>query len=153
MRKFTLDNRGVRCHPSVTLGYAKWIAKRGDIIVFKEHYEDGSGESLMGRSLGRLASVEKDGLEDCKGWLCLVVPNLTFTHCMIRWVCPNDVVEIRSCPSNTPATFFSLEMCDEKDDIWAQTNEEATRVALAIEKGGWAEPISSMERGYTGRAK
>jgi hypothetical protein len=158
MRKFTLDNRGVKCPDATRLGFSKSIVKRGDIVVFRvlfcPHGEDRELDTYyqsVGRSLGRISScdtpVGQPGAKDCIGWLCLIVPSLAFDHCAIRWVDPKYVTEVRACPTALPQRFFSAEIetlpYESNNLLGAKqkaNNESALKLAKYIDEGHWAEP-------------
>lgn len=133
MRQFTLDDQVVKCPNSSTLGFSDWKCKRGDIVVFKEYCQDGSYNPRLGRSLGRITCA-KDGLENCTGHICAIVPTESFNFAMIRWIDPNDVLEARNCPRRIPELFFQE---------WGPhvNNDVALRTAKEIDNGYWSEPI------------
>lgn len=76
-----------------TLGYGKWKASPGDYVRFREALTDGGHIVTFGRVLGQIKETERDGLEDCAGWLAVAVvaDNLTFGY--ERWVDPSLVIE------------------------------------------------------------
>ena len=145
MRKFRLDDKKVLCRNASGSGYSSWWCKRGNIIVYKRWYQgedafkkDREWDTEMGRSLGRVIS-EHDGLENCTGHICCVVPNDTFTHCYVRWIDPADVMEVRYRPRIIPGMFFELGP-DPRVPRWPENNSSALALALKIEEGWWSEP-------------
>jgi hypothetical protein len=105
MRKCELDNHGVFCPNASRLGFSKTTAKRGDLVVWKYPGED---RTFFGRSLGRIKSCDNDGT-DCTGHLVIFTPGSNLTFGMIRWVSPDDVVDVCAWPANFLA-FLSGEM-------------------------------------------
>lgn len=109
MRRGDYTNRKVRClgAGATRLGYGKWEASRGDVIVWRVEAVDGSMIEFSGRMLGRVdAAAEGPEVPAVKGWIAVLELNATFHHAFVRWVDPAWVTEIRDVPKVFPAWFF-----------------------------------------------
>ena len=142
MRKFQLDDQVIKCRESSTSGFSTWKCKRGNILVFKE-WCDHAYSPRLGRSLGRVI-CGRDGLEDCTGHICVVVPNESFTHMLVQWIDPADVTQVFRCPQSVPGRFFSISQ-DPAIPGWPLTNDSALEMAEKIEKGYGMEPPDNLE--------
>jgi len=84
----TIDRRQVRLPNASTLGYGKWKAQVGDLVVFKEtehHYSHG-------RMIGRVHYASGHDGQPIRDYILVIVLNETLDHTYERWVNPKDVV-------------------------------------------------------------
>lgn len=139
MRSFSLDNRAVVCPNASTMGFSTYRCKRGDFVRYQEE-----GVSKFGRSLGRVVCAH-DKLENCTGFVCVVVPCETFTSAYVRWVSPAAITYISQTPIRVPCYLFGLQAST--DDQWRTlNNKNAAALARRIDAGHWSEPSDNMLR-------
>lgn len=97
----TVNTRPVKCPNATRLGYGLGVANVGDLIVYKEYYNDDSFKLRVARMIGRVTApkIASDDSE-VKGWILAMV--LSDNHCHIyeRWVNPGYVIEVRKLPTN-----------------------------------------------------
>ena len=103
----------VYCPNANTLGFGKYAASRGDLIVYRENHADGSYTLRMARVLA-LATHDGCGVRYTKTGprggvkpaprLLVLAANDTMTHAWERIVDPEDVTEIRA-PNVENRTF------------------------------------------------
>jgi hypothetical protein len=94
MRKdVKIDRYAVKCRSANTLGYGKWKAEVGDIIVFEEN-----GEHAVGRMAGRVHSAPAliSGEKPIKDYILVIALNDALTFSMERWINPADVISIHN---------------------------------------------------------
>lgn len=103
MRKATLDNRKVICPNASLLCGRGRVLKRGDMFVYDMAGEPGL---RLARSLGRIKTVDKDGI-DCTGFICAMVLSIDGTYLYERWIDPKEVTQIFDAPTKTAAFFFA----------------------------------------------
>jgi hypothetical protein len=84
-----LANRNAKTYlPNAsTIGYGKYRAESGDFVSFTVAPDD----VRYGRVVGRVAETAEDGLEDCAGFLEVVMLGSTLDFAARNWVDPKDV--------------------------------------------------------------
>jgi hypothetical protein len=105
-----IDKKQVVCRNTSTLGFSKWKAQVGNLLLFKE-----GGRIVTGRMIGRIQHGYFDG-KSLKNHLVVICisPRLDWTF--ERWVDPNDVTEIYDLNSEYARHaevlehFFSVEL-------------------------------------------
>jgi hypothetical protein len=93
-----IDRKQVKC-PNVTLlGYNRWKARHGYIVVWNDE-----GTKRLARVVGRVAYAPECGSREngtytpaVRNYLMLVVLNTSATSKFIRWVNPDEIVECYS---------------------------------------------------------
>lgn len=115
MRKHTLDNKQVIAPKASLLGAGTRIVKRNSFFTFCP-WKD-SGITLLARSLGRIATVEPDGLEDCVGYVAALVFSEHGQSCYLRWVAPDSIMEVFDAPTKIAAFFFAAELPGTPEEI------------------------------------
>lgn len=99
-----IDRYSVKCHKASTLGYGKWIAEVGDIIIFREtsyNVEDLKTQAnpyhheVIGRMAGRIhyAPALRETPE-IKDYLLVVALYPALPCTAERWVAPDEVIRI-----------------------------------------------------------
>lgn len=122
-RQHTLDNRKVGCPNAHFLGvHNKLSAKRGDMLIYEQ-----DNHKYTARVMGRIATVQPDGLEDCRGWLSVLVLSDDGYSLYLRWINPLWVRAIFDPPKKVPAFFFG--------DNWPDN----AKLAYASEQGSLHE--------------
>lgn len=82
-----------------TLGYGKYKAQFGDIVIYREN----ENTVRVARVAGRIEHCPKlDDDPNMKGWLIVVALGMNLTHTMERWINPDDVIE---CFNPSPDKF------------------------------------------------
>jgi hypothetical protein len=83
-----IDRKLVVCPNASTLGFGKWKAQVGNLVLFKEN-----DKIVTGRMIGRIQYGYSDG-KSLKNFLVVICisPRLDWTF--ERWVNPKDVTEI-----------------------------------------------------------
>ena len=120
-----IDRKLVICPNASTLGYGKWKAQLGDIIVYQEStYEakdlstkvNPHNHTRVARVIGRVAyapPLESDE-KPIRNYLLVSALSEDLTFAMERWVNPEDVIRIYNPEvtktQNFLAFFFSPEM-------------------------------------------
>lgn len=96
-----IDHRQVTCPNATHLGFAKVNAQRGDLIVYKETYTDGSFSTRIARMIGRVhyAPAIADDKEPVRDFLLVLVLSDNGCFCYERWINPKDVTEVQSFPA------------------------------------------------------
>lgn len=102
----TIDNRAVYCPNASKLGFGKYKAKRGDCIVYKQEYKDGSYRTVLARVLGRVTAPELSFTPEVKGWLLVMRLSDDGSHAYENWVDPADVQSVLDVPT-AMLTFFA----------------------------------------------
>lgn len=88
----TIDRKQVHLPNASTLGYGKFKAQHGDVVLFKQ--DPSIGQLTIGRVVGRIASAPRIGDDpDLRGHLVVVALTQSITSPMERWVDPANVVE------------------------------------------------------------
>jgi hypothetical protein len=118
MRDATIDHRQVRLPNASHLGYDKWKAQRGDVIVYRE----GEG-TRTGRVLGRVAYAPPEGeIGAITDHLYVLALSDDLSHAYIRWVDPADVVQCTPCTPDRAAwlaLFFAADLPRDLPDLCA----------------------------------
>lgn len=99
-RKVVLDRKQVICRNAAPL---RMIVKPGMWVTFNNAGK--MCNSSSGRVIGRIADIENDGLENCRGWLCVAALSHDSSFFMERWVKPEWVFESRTMPAIIRWTF------------------------------------------------
>jgi len=94
-----IDRKLVKCPNASTLGYGKWKAQFGDIVLWKD-----SEGIHIGRVAGRIQYAPALGSETpaIRNHLLIVALSRNHTFPMERWVDPQEVIEVYD-----PANFES----------------------------------------------
>lgn len=103
-----IDRKQVHCPNASGIGYGKYKAQFGDIVI-----ASADGHVTIGRVAGRIAYATAIG-EDrgpIRDWLVVVALSSNLTFPMERWINPADVIEVYD-PQNidgaNPATFLAF---------------------------------------------
>jgi hypothetical protein len=112
-----IDRKQMRCPNASTIGYGKWKAQTGDIVVYRAN----EGMTQVGRVIGRITHAPAlDGDKSpTRNYLLLAVLNSSLTFVMERWINPEDVIEVfepREDVAKMLAFFFSPEFTKESVD-------------------------------------
>lgn len=91
-RKLANRNAKTRLPNATTIGFSKWQAESGDLIAFDVREND----TCYARVIGRIAECADDGLEDCTGFLEVVMLGSTMAFGSRHWVDPKDVKDCHS---------------------------------------------------------
>lgn len=95
-----IDKRPIKCPNACRLGYGLSVANVGNLIVYQEHYADGSHGLRTARVLGRVSAPKlKHNDSEVKGWALVMTISEDFTHAYERWVDPADITEVREVPT------------------------------------------------------
>lgn len=86
----TIDRKQTGYLPNTsTLGYGKYKAQFGDVVLFTE-----ANHVRIGRVIGRIKSAPRIGNDpDLRGHLVVLTLGQNLTHAFERWVAPEDVIE------------------------------------------------------------
>lgn len=130
-----IDRKYVACPNASTLGYGKWKAQTGDIVVYRQATYEAKDlkemtnpyySSRVGRVIGRIAhapNLDEYG-KTIRNYLLIVGLSEDLTAAMERWVNPVDVTRVYDPrETNTQALisfFFSPEMPKEPVNILRQ---------------------------------
>lgn len=98
-----------KVHGSGTLGYNQWKARAGDIITYKERYEDGTHGYRQARVVGVITShdhIEGEKPNQYAGNLLVLAFSDDLTFGYERWVKPEDVTDCKR-PEHA-ATFLAF---------------------------------------------
>lgn len=88
-----IDKKQVRCPNASTLGYGKWKAQVGDIVLFQE----GERRTRVGRMIGRVHYAPTCGETPAiRDYLLLICLGDMLSWTCERWVNPADVLEVQS---------------------------------------------------------
>lgn len=102
----TIDNRAVYCPNASKLGFGKYKAKRGDCVMYKQEYKDGSFSMVLARVLGRVTAPKLGESPEVNGWLLVMRLSDDGSHAYENWVDPADVLSVRDVPT-AMLTFFA----------------------------------------------
>jgi len=83
-----MDRKQVKLPCASTLGFDKWKAQFGDMVMFRE------GHNLeLGRIISRInyAPVIGDDSPAIRGWLCVAVFSQDMSFIMERWINPETI--------------------------------------------------------------
>ena len=72
------------------LGYDKYFASPGDLILYKEYHMGETHSLRLARVIGRIKKCDNDGA-DCKGFILVSALDDTLDFSYERWVDPKDV--------------------------------------------------------------
>ena len=108
MRKVRLDNKGVICRGSSLQGFSTNTSKAGLWGSWNNAGE--LGNSSNGLVIGRIASIENDGLEDCKGWIVVYALSQDATFFMERWVNPAWVTGLNPLPRHIRPSVYDIRL-------------------------------------------
>lgn len=101
----TIDGRYIPCPNATRLGFCKWRAQVGDLIVYDE-----CGDHLrMARVLGRIAyapALEGDK-GPIKGWALVMALSEDGSLAYERWVDPAKIKIVIESPAKFAAFFFA----------------------------------------------
>lgn len=105
-----ISNRKVYLPRASTIGYGKYEAKRGDLIVYEEHDNDGGVHNRrMARVLGTVDAPGVCGNPPTKNHLFVLALADDGHTAYERWIDPKRVVSCQASPSKFAAWFFSDE--------------------------------------------
>lgn len=92
----TYDRKQVSCPNASTLGYGKYKAQTGDLIVYREHYTNGTDDARLARVIGRVdyAPALDGDREPTRNRLVVLAMATMPSFCFERWINPEDVIEI-----------------------------------------------------------
>lgn len=89
-----IDRRAVKLPYRSTLGFDKLIARVGDMVLYREHYMDGThSDSRIARVAGRVKhapALEGDS-KPVRNFLLVITMSEDLTYAMERWIDPVDV--------------------------------------------------------------
>jgi len=89
-----IDRKQVICSNATTIGYGKWRAQTGDLLLYRE-----SENSLrLARVIGRVKyapALDGDKGPACNRIMVLALGNIP-SHAFERWIDPKDVLEVIS---------------------------------------------------------
>ena len=133
-----IDRKQVACPNASHLGFDKYKAQFGDIVVFNE-----SDKSKVGRVIGRIDYAPALGETPAiRNYLVVAALTEDLTHVSERWVNPEDVTRVfdpNEESRNIPALinfFFSPKFRDESVDLlrrWTDTGFATPNDYLAWE--------------------
>ena len=106
-----LSAKRVNCPRSDRLGFGKAFAKPGDLIVYDEHYTDGTHAHRTARVLATIdyAPALKHSPET-KGWLLVLAISESLDHVYERWVDPQWVTRVIDCPRKLLSWFLQEQL-------------------------------------------
>jgi len=117
-RKITLDTKKEPKLPNArATGFAKGKATPGDFLI----YETGPGSLRLGRFIGVIKECEKDGLEDCRGWLVVAQIGSTNAFCHENWIKAESVVECQ--PIEQIRKFMTMFLALDADGLFKKVRE------------------------------
>jgi hypothetical protein len=104
-----IDRYSVTCPNASQLGYHKVKAEFGDIVVYRERFQDGNDPPRVGRVAGRVhyAPALEPNEEPIEDYLLVIVLADDLSFCFERWINPTDVVSVHS-PSHPDRKLAEL---------------------------------------------
>lgn len=97
----------IHCVNATSIGFGKYMAEVGDLIVYKEHYNDDSYGMRTARMIGSVTAPKVDPADAViKDWLLVLTLSDDCHTCFERWVNPIHVVEVTNPPTQMVAWFF-----------------------------------------------
>lgn len=144
MRKARYDMRQVVCVNSQCLGNSSNIAKPGYWIAYKS-----SAQIRFARVLGRIAETQqRDGLEDCAGWIAAITLYCELTSAGIAWVNPADVVACYDTPPRNLLAWIT-------GQDWVKNKGDIARIIAMSQYGTTSEQFitsrNDPEKAYNAR--
>ena len=103
------SKKAVMCPKASTIGFGRYKAKPGDLIVFSDGILDSSGREI-GRVLGRVDASGEPGCPKIVGHILVLQASRDFTSCYIRWIDPALVTYVTDSPTKFAAFFFQKEI-------------------------------------------
>jgi len=123
-----IDRRQVRCPKASTLGYGKWKAQVGDLVLFTE-----GQQTRTGRMIGRIHYAPACGESPIiRDYLLVVCLNDSLDHTFERWVNPADVQRVEALREQQPvmAYFLSADLVKSPiDEVRRSTTDGWTTLA------------------------
>jgi hypothetical protein len=116
-----IDGRAIKCPNANLSGFGLGVAKPGHLIVYKEHYADGTYRTRAARVLGRVSaptlgpagsSAPDADTGAVRGFALVAALSDDMTHAYERWINPADIIEVRENPTAFAAFFFGAELPD-----------------------------------------
>jgi hypothetical protein len=102
-----ISNRKVYLPNATHLGFSKYEAKRGDLIVYREHHADDSYQLRIARVIGTVDAPALEHSSAVKNHLFVLALSNSGDTVYERWVDPANVVECITSPVKFAAWFFS----------------------------------------------
>ena len=97
------DGRQTKCLNSSLIGYSRYMLRKGDLFLYREHYQEGLKGYRLARCHGRVK-----GRMDFTYKILAQAADHTMQYCYERWVDAEDVIQIvpeANCDLNTMGFF------------------------------------------------
>ena len=138
-----IDRVQVICRGASTLGYGKWKAQVGDLILFRQFKEDTT--LTLGRMIGRVhyaPALEGDSKAVHDHILCLCI-NSMLDYTFERWVDPANVVIVHPMDTHSP---------HRRDVVMSFLSDDLIKAGVEEVREMMSARWSTLE-GYRGRAR